>query len=495
MLALVALANPPTAVAQGAINFNNKVAGVVDAPILLCQDMRNGAGEFPGLKVQLMLVGPGGTITAVGDLARFRTNPPAATGYFDGGTVIIPGNNGTPVTLRLRYWTGASYESSLVYGQSHDFTVTPTLLPYVPADLTGLGTVPIYASLTWLSGCSHLVYWIAGDHATVRGYWSGYYPVGQDVVIRETYEGRPVVGIGGGAFRQTRLRSIYIPQSITNIGPSPFGGCNELQDIQVDSRNGFYESVEGALFDESRETLMQYPAGRTNNYAIPETTRHVAVGAFSGALVTGVTIPDSVLSVGHGAFELCRNLTNAILGASITNIETYAFSECVGLTSVAIPDSVLNIGSSAFFGSTNLTSAVIGSGVRGLGTYAFQLCSGLKHVLFMGDAPVDLGSQFLGTPATVYYLPGAKGWGATFGGAPTAVWDPRAEELSVGMDGFGFGIRGAAGLPLVIEAAGSLAAPVWVAVGTNVLSDAGLGVFREASALGWPSRFYRFRFQ
>jgi len=233
------------------------------------------------------------------------------------------------------------------------------------------------------------------------------------------------------------------------MGPGAVAGCcGGLKSIEVDARNSFFESVDGVLFDESRETLVQYPGGRGSNYAIPGTTRAVADYGFFDAWLSSVTIPDGVEELGESAFASCPRLT----------------------------------------------SVVVGAGVRELGSLAFFGCGNLIRVLFTGDAPMDLGNQFYGTPATVYYRPGAKGWGATFGGAPTAVWDPRAEAVGFDGDGFGFGIRGAARLPVVIEAAGSLAAPVWEAVGTNVLSDAGLGVFREASAVRWPSRFYRFRF-
>ena len=42
----------------------------------------------------------------------------------------------------------------------------------------------------------------------------------------------------------------------------------------------------------------------------------------------------------------------------------------------------------------------------------------------VGQRALD-GHRFAGDDkATVYYLPGMKGWDSTFGGRPTAVWKP-----------------------------------------------------------------------
>jgi len=51
-------------------------------------------------------------------------------------------------------------------------------------------------------------------------------------------------------------------------------------------------------------------------------------------------------------------------------------------------------------------------------------CTSLTALRFAGNAPSLGGANvFQGdTKATVYYLPGTTGWGATFGGRPTALW-------------------------------------------------------------------------
>ena len=69
-----------------------------------------------------------------------------------------------------------------------------------------------------------------------------------------------------------------------------------------------------------------------------------------------VVIPDSVTSIGDGAFSGCSSLASVVIPDSVTSIGVYAFLDCSSLESVVIPDSVTSIGSSAFQNCSSLES-------------------------------------------------------------------------------------------------------------------------------------------
>ena len=87
--------------------------------------------------------------------------------------------------------------------------------------------------------------------------------------------------------------------------------------------------------------------------------------------LTSVTIPNSVTSIGGGAFSGCSGLTSVTIPNSVTSIGDLAFSECSGLTSVTIGNSVKYIGSYAFYCCSGLTSITIPNSVTSIGEWAF----------------------------------------------------------------------------------------------------------------------------
>jgi hypothetical protein len=57
-------------------------------------------------------------------------------------------------------------------------------------------------------------------------------------------------------------------------------------------------------------------------------------GLFYSCSIASITIPNSVTSIGGGAFFACNSLTSVIIPSSITTISDIAFLDCTSLTSV-----------------------------------------------------------------------------------------------------------------------------------------------------------------
>lgn len=68
-----------------------------------------------------------------------------------------------------------------------------------------------------------------------------------------------------------------------------------------------------------------------------------------------VVIPDSVTSIGEGAFYRCTALTTATVSNSVSRISYGTFMSCENLISVTIPNSVKSIGEKAFYNCGSLT--------------------------------------------------------------------------------------------------------------------------------------------
>jgi hypothetical protein len=112
--------------------------------------------------------------------------------------------------------------------------------------------------------------------------------------------------------------------------------------------------------------------------------------------LTSMIIPNSVYSIGYGAFMDCAGITELNIADSETelSIDTYAFKSVTPstaylgrnvssaifktntkLSSITIGDNVTSIISYAFNGCTSLTSVTIPNSATSIGSYAFADCS------------------------------------------------------------------------------------------------------------------------
>ena len=268
-----------------------------------------------------------------------------------------------------------------------------------------------------------------------------------------------LTSIGEGAFFGSGLMQVTVPGSVTNLGDVAFDFCGQLSAINVDAACPVGSSIGGVLFDKSQTTLLQYPAGIPGSYAIPQGTVALGIDAFGGCEgLTEVTIPNSVTAIERLAFDLCSSLTNVTVGSGVTN----------------------------------------------LGSYAFIADTSLHRLYFQGNAPAQDGTEFEGvddlggnTNTTVYYLPGTSGWGALYGGLPTAAWylpNPLILEPGRGFgvlsNQFGFTISWATNAAVVVDVTTNLAHAAWQPLATNTLVN-GACYFGDPQSAGSPARFYR----
>ena len=121
-----------------------------------------------------------------------------------------------------------------------------------------------------------------------------------------------VINIGIWAFKDcSKLVEIVIPSSITSIDSCAFSGCNSLSNIIVDANNTIYQSISGNLYSKDGKILIQYAIGKQDtSFRIPETVTSISDYAFlcCETLIT-VIIPNNVTSIGWDVFSGCVNLT------------------------------------------------------------------------------------------------------------------------------------------------------------------------------------------
>ncbi len=90
-------------------------------------------------------------------------------------------------------------------------------------------------------------------------------------------------------FSGSTVKTIVLPDTITDIGPAMFQGCEELTDIQFITPNNNFLGKEEDLIQES-----------TGKIVLPNSVNSIGNEAFSQLpLITSIDIPDSVTEVGE----------------------------------------------------------------------------------------------------------------------------------------------------------------------------------------------------
>ena len=202
-----------------------------------------------------------------------------------------------------------------------------------------------------------------------------------------------VTNIGDRAFSScSGLTSVTIPASVTSIGDSAFRNCSDLTSVHISDLAAWCRISFGYEANPLSYTHNVYLNGAlVTNLTIPDNVTSIGSFAFSGCSgLTSVTIPNSVTNIGEWAFSYCSGFTSVIIPDSVTRIGHFAFSDCAGLTSVTIPASVTSIGASAFYNCSGLTSVMIPDGVTNIGSHAFEVCTGLTS-LTIGSGVTSIG--------------------------------------------------------------------------------------------------------
>ena len=188
------------------------------------------------------------------------------------------------------------------------------------------------------------------------------------------------------------LKTVTIPASVIDIGTNVFKGCTNLTAIQIDERNTNYRVVSGILYSWDQTILLCCPKQRTN-VTIPNSVTTIGEGAFSNcSSLTQILLPDSVTRIGEGAFSYCSSLTQIELPDSVTRIGEGAFSDCSNLSKIILSINMTSIGIAAFANCSNLTQITIPDRVTSIGQMAFQDCKGLRSVS-IGKNVTYIGSR------------------------------------------------------------------------------------------------------
>ncbi len=141
-----------------------------------------------------------------------------------------------------------------------------------------------------------------------------------EVQIPSEYEGKSVTAVGGGAFRNTQISSVTVPDSVTSIGERAFSNCQKLSSVNLPDEIKVIE-----------KNAFEY-CPNLKTVKLPSDLETIGMYCFTASGIESIEIPDSVTSIDHYAFYQCLNLKTVKVPASVKEFGMEVFSDDENLT-------------------------------------------------------------------------------------------------------------------------------------------------------------------
>lgn len=154
----------------------------------------------------------------------------------------------------------------------------------------------------------------------------------------------------------TNVSSVFIPATVRSIGDSAFSYCNALTTVTF-AEGSQLKSIGLAAF---YGTEQLYPRFKE------------------------IKIPDSVDTIGSGAFFYCQDLERITLPSALQTLSSVTFYGCAALSEVTFPASLKTIESSVFDGCRNLSEVKLPASLTAIQSSVFHRCSA-KTVFYDGS--------------------------------------------------------------------------------------------------------------
>ena len=128
------------------------------------------------------------------------------------------------------------------------------------------------------------------------------------------------------------LDEVILPSSLTSIEPGAFGSCSNLKSLSVKAGNTTYYSVDNCIIQTGTNALAVACAG--SKVPTDGSITSIAMGACYGYPGTTFIVPEGAQSIGVAAFGYSETLETITIPSSVTTLSNNALFGCKSLATI-----------------------------------------------------------------------------------------------------------------------------------------------------------------
>ncbi len=178
------------------------------------------------------------------------------------------------------------------------------------------------------------------------------------------------------------LRCVIMGDSVHTIDTSAIGFCLRLDSVRVSPSLRYIGP--GAFYN-----------SRIRHINLPDGLRFIGAGAFTDCdSLKEVMIPNTVDSIGNSCFFNCRNMQRVRLSNNMTRLPDDCFVYCYALSDMDFGTSLQVISERAFYQCQSLTTLTLPASLDTLKHMCFSVCPIATITLLSTTPPVTMGNIF-----------------------------------------------------------------------------------------------------
>ena len=289
-------------------------------------------------------------------------NDPDHTGYWE-----VSFDTGRYGSVAVQYVADGGFVNAVTPGGGpvgynfHGWYTDPEYKNYFDTAVT-----PVHASMTlygfWAPGEATYEYREENDKTYISALSHPTLEYVEITLPTTAPGGKEIYGIRHSAFAENQhVQKIIVPEGIKFIGEDAFSQCQSLKEVVLPAT---LEQIEDGAFSDCPELT-------SVTFAESDTLTEIGAECFKNCpKLTSVNLPNSVSSLGAGAFEGDTALTSFDIPDGLYVLQERLFYGS-GLTSIDLENRITDIYNQVFYGATDLETVVGYDNIAVMGSYAF----------------------------------------------------------------------------------------------------------------------------